>query len=344
MNALGHSPPEDASKALQEQVGKIVGRLVHLARPRRARRAAGGGAARARACTALQLYSGGAEAVESALRLAKCHTGKYEFVSFWGGFHGKTMGALSLMGSTFKDEARPDGAGRPPDPVRRLLPLPAQALVPELRHRLRRGWRASRSRPRRPARSRRSSSSRCRARPATSSRPKEFLPAMRALADELGALLIADEMITGFGRTGRRWGVEHTGVRPDIVTIGKAFGGGFPLSGVLTTDEIVAGAALGRSLGLVVELRRQPAGRGGGRGGAADHRRGEAGRERARGRRVHPARAARAASSATRSSATSTARGCSCAIELVKDKKTKEPLATPRHRAHLHTSASSAAC
>src|SRR5204862_3832084 len=49
-----------------------------------------------------QLYSSGAEAVESALRLAKAHTGKFEFVSFSGGFHGKTMGALSLMGSDFK--------------------------------------------------------------------------------------------------------------------------------------------------------------------------------------------------------------------------------------------------
>ena len=68
--------------------------------------------------------------------------------------------------------------------------------------------------------------------------PNEFLPAVRSMADELGALLIADEMITGLGRTGKRWGVEHSGVRPDIVTIGKAFGGGFPLSGVLTTDEI----------------------------------------------------------------------------------------------------------
>ena len=87
----------------------------------------------------LQLYSGGAEAVESALRLAKCHTGKYEFVSFWGGFHGKTMGALSLMGSTFKDKLGPDGAGRPPDPVRGLLPLPDRLAVSELRHRLRRG-------------------------------------------------------------------------------------------------------------------------------------------------------------------------------------------------------------
>jgi 4-aminobutyrate aminotransferase-like enzyme len=68
--------------------------------------------------------------------------------------------------------------------------------------------------------------------------PKEFLPAIRSIADDIGALLIADEMITGFGRTGRRWGVDHSGVRPDIVTIGKAFGGGFPVSGVLTTDAI----------------------------------------------------------------------------------------------------------
>jgi 4-aminobutyrate aminotransferase-like enzyme len=45
-------------------------------------------------------------------------------------------------------------------------------------------------------------------------------------------------MITGLGRTGKRWGVEHTGVKPDVVTLGKAFGGGFPLSGLLTTDEI----------------------------------------------------------------------------------------------------------
>jgi len=55
----------------------------------------------AHGCTRAQLYSGGAEAVESALRLAKCFTGKHEFISFWGGFHGKTMGVLSLMGSGF---------------------------------------------------------------------------------------------------------------------------------------------------------------------------------------------------------------------------------------------------
>jgi 4-aminobutyrate aminotransferase-like enzyme len=68
--------------------------------------------------------------------------------------------------------------------------------------------------------------------------PDDFLRAARSMADELDALLIVDEMITGFGRTGRYWGLDHSGVRPDIVTIGKAFGGGYPLSGVLTSDVI----------------------------------------------------------------------------------------------------------
>jgi len=68
--------------------------------------------------------------------------------------------------------------------------------------------------------------------------PLAFVPAVAAVARELDALLVADEMITGFGRTGRYWGVEHTDTAPDIVALGKAFGGGFPLSGVLTTDDI----------------------------------------------------------------------------------------------------------
>jgi 4-aminobutyrate aminotransferase-like enzyme len=68
--------------------------------------------------------------------------------------------------------------------------------------------------------------------------PDDFLPAVASVAKEHDALFIADEMLTGFGRTGKYWGIDHSGVAPDIVTIGKAFGGGFPLSGVLTTDEI----------------------------------------------------------------------------------------------------------
>ncbi len=68
--------------------------------------------------------------------------------------------------------------------------------------------------------------------------PKEFLPAVADAAHEVGALFIADEMITGFGRTGRPWGVDHGGARPDIVTLGKGFGSGFPVSGVLTRTDV----------------------------------------------------------------------------------------------------------
>ena len=66
--------------------------------------------------------------------------------------------------------------------------------------------------------------------------PQGFLRAIQSIAKEHDALLIADEMLTGFGRTGRMWGAAHEGVVPDIMTVGKGMGGGFPLSGVISTD------------------------------------------------------------------------------------------------------------
>ena len=60
-------------------------------------------------------------------------------------------------------------------------------------------------------------------------------------------MLIADEMITGFGRTGKMFGVEHDGIVPDIMTVGKAFGGGFPMSGVIATEKVAFSACRGRT-------------------------------------------------------------------------------------------------
>jgi 4-aminobutyrate aminotransferase-like enzyme len=68
--------------------------------------------------------------------------------------------------------------------------------------------------------------------------PPDWLPAIAEMARELGALLIVDEMITGFGRTGAMFGFEHTDTLPDILTIGKGFGGGYPVTGVVTTDAL----------------------------------------------------------------------------------------------------------
>jgi 4-aminobutyrate aminotransferase/(S)-3-amino-2-methylpropionate transaminase len=70
--------------------------------------------------------------------------------------------------------------------------------------------------------------------------PEGFLRAVQQIAKEAGALLICDEMITGFGRTGSMWGSDHDRVVPDIMTVGKGMGGGFPLSAVVSTDELTS--------------------------------------------------------------------------------------------------------
>ncbi len=237
VNALGHSHPVYV-KALQDQVARAsVGALTSEARAilceRLAARTPSKGLHR------LQLYSSGAEAVESALRLAKCYTGKNEFVSFWGAFHGKTMGVLSLMGSSFKEALGPmvPGAHQVPYancyrcPLGTTYPSCGMACVDFARKQLKVASAGS------------IAAIIVEPMQGTAGNvipPKEFLPAVRDLAKGLGALLIADEMITGMGRTGLNFGVDHTGVIPDIMTVGKAFGGGFPLSGIATTDEISA--------------------------------------------------------------------------------------------------------
>ena len=185
----------------------------------------------------VQFYSGGAEAVESALRLAKSHTKKHEAVSFWGGFHGKTLGALSLMGSTFKEGLGPMVPGSILAPFADCYRCPIGATYPSCglgcvdlaRQQLRMSSTGS------------IAAFLVEPMQGTSGNvipPDDFLPAIAALAKEHEALFIADEMLTGFGRTGKYWGVDHSGVVPDVMTIGKAFGGGFPLTGVMTTDAI----------------------------------------------------------------------------------------------------------
>ena len=207
----------------------------------------------------LQLYSGGAEAVESALRLAKCHTGKYEMVSFWGGFHGKTMGALSLMGSTFKDKLGPMVPGSHQIPYADCYRCPIGLSYPSC------GIACAEVGRKQVKTAGAGAIAAVIVEPMQGTAgnvipPKEFLPAVRALADEVGALLIADEMITGLGRTG-----QALGARPHRRPAGR----GDHRQGVRRRLSAVRaahhrrdrpGQALGEPLGLVVELRRQPAG------------------------------------------------------------------------------------
>src|SRR3989338_11289381 len=108
VNGLGHSHPHFV-QAMQEQVAKLsVGSFTSEARARLVEKVAELAPGR---IDQLQLYSGGSEAVESAMRLAKCYTGKWEFVSFWGGFHGKTLGTMGLLGDGQKQKYGPFAPG-----------------------------------------------------------------------------------------------------------------------------------------------------------------------------------------------------------------------------------------
>lgn len=238
VNALGHAHPS-VVRALTEQVTKIsVGSFTSPARvdlvERLAKHAPG---KPSDPLHRVQLYSSGAEAVESAMRLAKSHTKKYEFASFWGGFHGKTMGALSLMGSAFKEGLGPMASGSHLLPYADCYRCPLGLAYPSC------GVACAEVGRKQLKMSGAGALAAIIVEPMQGTAgnvipPDEFLRAVGSIAQENDALLIADEMITGFGRTGTYWGIDHSGAVPDITTIGKAFGGGFPLSGVMTTDAI----------------------------------------------------------------------------------------------------------
>lgn len=237
VNGLGHSHPRWVA-ALQRQLANVsVASFTTEARIELLERVAEHAPASGLDC--LQLYSSGAEAVESALRLAKSATGKFEFVSFHGGFHGKTLGALGLMGSSFKHGLGPFAPGAHIIPYADCYRCPLGTEYPRC------GLGCVEQGRKQLKMESSGSMAAIIVEPMQGTAgnvipPADFLPAIRNLADEWGALLIADEMITGFGRTGRFWGVDHSGVRADIVTVGKTFGGGFPLTGVITTAAIAA--------------------------------------------------------------------------------------------------------
>ncbi|MBL8714658.1 MAG: aminotransferase class III-fold pyridoxal phosphate-dependent enzyme [Myxococcales bacterium] len=239
VNGLGHSHPRYVA-ALQAQVARAsVGSFTSEPRVELLERVASHApkGRDGKPVRRLQLYSGGSEAVESAMRLAKCHTGKYEMVGFWGGFHGKTMGTLSVNGSSLKHALGPMVPGSHLVPYADCYRCPVGLTHPSC------GLACVEIGRKQLKASTAGAVAAFLVEPMQGTAgnvipPDDFLPAVASVAKEHDALLIVDEMITGFGRTGRYWGLEHSGVAPDIVTLGKQFGGGFPMSGLLAREEV----------------------------------------------------------------------------------------------------------
>ncbi|HET8528801.1 MAG TPA: 4-aminobutyrate--2-oxoglutarate transaminase [Gaiellaceae bacterium] len=185
-------------------------------------------------------FNSGAEAVENAVKFAKAYTRRPAVIAFDGGFHGRTLLALSLTSKTHPYKA---GLGPfAPDVYRVPFPyeyrgVTAQAALDALEQAFL-----------------------TLVAPETVAAivmepvqgeggfvpaPREFVESVRRICDREGIVFVADEVQTGFGRTGRMFAMEHFGVEPDLMTVAKSIAAGLPLSGVVGKAEIMDAPADG---------------------------------------------------------------------------------------------------
>jgi len=240
--ATGHSHPR-VIRSIQQQAAEFVHmsgtdfyyeNLVRLAEKL---------TAFAHGNTPHRVYFGnsGAEAIEAAIKLARYHTGRDKFVAFLGGFHGRTMGALSLTGSKVIQRR----GFHPPLPVQHIpyaycyrcsygkepstcnvecvkvledslfktiLPAEEVAAIVVEPVQGEGGYLVP---------------------------PKKFHEELRRIADKYGILLIHDEVQSGMGRTGRMFASEHFGIAPDIVTLAKGIASGMPLAATVARADVM---------------------------------------------------------------------------------------------------------
>jgi acetylornithine/succinyldiaminopimelate/putrescine aminotransferase len=159
----------------------------------------------------------GAEAVDGALKTARKHTGRRRFVAFEGSFHGDTWGALSVGGNPVYREPF-----EPLLPDVRILPFDDQTALAGIDTETA----AVIVEP-------------IQAEGGVRIPSGDFLPALRQRCDEVGALLVFDEVVTGLGRTGRLFAFEHWRTAPDLLVLAKALGGGLPLGAFIGSLEIM---------------------------------------------------------------------------------------------------------
>ncbi|MDN7352089.1 4-aminobutyrate--2-oxoglutarate transaminase [Acetobacter senegalensis] len=177
-------------------------------------------------------FSTGGEATENAVKIARAATGRNGVIAFCGGFHGRTLLASAMTGKVLPYKAPfgtlpgqvyhlpfPDGDVTVEDSLKMLHFLFASDIGPEQVAAIiiepvqgEGGFRIA---------------------------PPALLKHLRSLCDEHGIKLIADEVQTGFARTGKMFGIEHSGVEPDLVSVAKSLGGGFPISGVIGRADLM---------------------------------------------------------------------------------------------------------
>ena len=186
------------------------------------------------------LFTTGAEAVENAVKIARAATGRSAVIAFTGGFHGRTMLTMAMTGKVA--------------PYKRLFgPLPAEVFhapfpVPQYGVTVEDSLRALDFLFRADVEPERVAAiilEPVQGEGGFQPAPVELLRALREICDRHGILLISDEVQAGFARTGKMFGIEHSGVQPDLITVAKSLAGGFPLSGVIGKAAIMDAAEPG---------------------------------------------------------------------------------------------------
>lgn len=180
------------------------------------------------------LFSTGAEAVENAIKLARAATGRTGVIAFSGGFHGRTTLTMALTGKVLPYKKN---FGISPPGIYHL-PFPADEQGVSVADTLKAMdflFRADID----PANVAAIIIEPVQGEGGFLPAPTELLVALRNVCDKHGIVFIADEIQTGFARTGKMFGIENAGVEPDLITVAKSLAGGFPLSGVIGKADIM---------------------------------------------------------------------------------------------------------
>jgi len=191
----------------------------------------------------VMLANSGAEALENAVKIARAATGRSSVICFTGGYHGRTFMTMAMNGKVAP--YRNDFGPMPGQVYRAPYPVPSIGVSEEeaLRH-LKMTLKTDANV---------NDTAAIVIEPVLGeggfhAAPASFLKALREICDEHGILLIADEVQSGFGRTGKLFAIEHSGVEPDIITMAKSMADGMPISAVVGTDSVMD-APGGNSLG-----------------------------------------------------------------------------------------------
>jgi 4-aminobutyrate aminotransferase/(S)-3-amino-2-methylpropionate transaminase len=186
------------------------------------------------------LFTTGAEALENAVKIARAATGRSGVIAFSGGFHGRTMLTMAMTGKTLPYKKHfgplPGEVFHAPFPYE-----PYGVTVADTLKAIDFLFKADME----PARVAAFVIEPVQGEGGFLPASTELLEALKALCETHGILLIADEVQAGFARTGRMFGIEHSGVEPDLVTVAKSLGGGFPISGVIGRAAIMDAAEPG---------------------------------------------------------------------------------------------------